>query len=78
MDDSCLGIVNGAIWVNCSCQHCAVANFWPHEPKMKRVTLVDRSEDDKVPLLLHEIGEHHADERRLASQESIDTPVGCV
>ncbi|MCY4128774.1 MAG: TauD/TfdA family dioxygenase [Gammaproteobacteria bacterium] len=63
-----------AMWDNRSCQHYAVADFWPHERKMERVTLVDRSEDDEVPFWLDENGERHYG-KRLASQESIDTPL---
>ena len=64
-----------AMWDNRSCQHYAVADFWPHERKMERVTLVDRSEDDEVPFWQDENGERH-NGMRLASQESIDTPLG--
>lgn len=66
-----------AMWDNRSCQHYAVADFWPHERKMERVTLVDRSEDDEVPFWQDENGERHYG-IRLASQESIDTPLGYV
>ncbi|MCY4095078.1 MAG: TauD/TfdA family dioxygenase [Gammaproteobacteria bacterium] len=64
-----------AMWDNRSCQHYAVADFWPHERKMERVTLVDRSEEDEVPFWKDENGERHFSVR-LATQESIDTPLG--
>ena len=63
-----------AMWDNRSCQHYAVADFWPHERKMERVTLVDRSEEDEVPFWKDENGERHFS-LRLATQESIDTPL---
>lgn len=63
-----------AMWDNRSCQHYAVADFWPHERLMDRVTLVDRSIEDEVPFWQDENGERHYSER-LASQESIDTPI---
>ena len=64
-----------AMWDNRSCQHYAVADFWPHERKMERVTLVDPSEDDEIPFWQDENGQRHYG-RRLATQESIDTPLG--
>lgn len=63
-----------AMWDNRSCQHYAVADFWPYERKMERVTLVDRSEVNEVPFWEDENGERHYGVR-LASQESIDTPI---
>ena len=63
-----------AMWDNRSCQHYAVADFWPHERKMERVTLVDRSEHNEVPFWEDENGKRHYSVR-LASQESIDTPL---
>ena len=64
-----------AMWDNRSCQHYAVADFWPHERLMERVTLVDRSADDEVPFWTDANGERHYSVM-LASRESIDTPLG--
>ena len=64
-----------AMWDNRSCQHYAVADFWPHERLMERVTLVDASEEDEVPFWLDASGERHYSVM-LASQESINTPLG--
>ena len=64
-----------AMWDNRACQHYAVADFWPYERKMERVTLVARSEADEVPFWEDENGKRHYGVR-LASQESIDTPPG--
>ena len=63
-----------AMWDNRSCQHYAVADFWPYERKMERVTLVDRSEEAEIPFWRDDKGENHYSVT-LASQESIDTPV---
>ncbi|MCY3857974.1 MAG: TauD/TfdA family dioxygenase [Gammaproteobacteria bacterium] len=63
-----------AMWDNRSCQHYAVADFWPHERRMERVTLVDPTEDDEIPFWQDENGERHYG-KRLATQESIDTPL---
>lgn len=64
-----------AMWDNRSCQHYAVADFWPHERKMERVTLLDKLEANEVPYWEDTVGNRHYSER-LASQESIDTPLG--
>ena len=64
-----------AMWDNRSCQHYAVADFWPHERLMERVTLVEASEEDEVPFWLDADGERHYSVM-LASQESINTPLG--
>ena len=63
-----------AMWDNRSAQHYAVADFWPHERLMERVTLVDRSKEDEVPFWQDAQGIKHYS-KRLASQESIDTPL---
>ena len=62
------------MWDNRSAQHYAVADFWPHERFMERVTLVDPAEENEVPFWEDEDGQRHYGER-LASQESIDTPL---
>ncbi len=64
-----------AIWDNRSCQHYAVADFWPHERLMERVTLVDPSEQDEVPFWADANGVRHYSVM-LTSRESIDTPLG--
>ena len=64
-----------AMWDNRSCQHYAVADFWPHERRMERVTLIDPSAEDEVPFWLDGDGKRHYG-MLLASQESIDTPLG--
>ncbi len=64
-----------AMWDNRSAQHYAVSDFWPHERRMERVTLVDPSPEDEIPFWQDEQGERHYSVR-LASQEEIDTPVG--
>ena len=64
-----------AMWDNRSCQHYAVADFWPHERLMERVTLVDPSEQDEVPFWTDANGERHYSVL-LSSRESIDTPLG--
>ena len=64
-----------AMWDNRSCQHYAVADFWPHERLMERVTLVDASEEDEVPFWLDANGERHYSVM-LTTRESIDTPLG--
>ncbi len=64
-----------AMWDNRSAQHYAVSDFWPHERRMERVTLVDPSPADELPFWEDERGKRHYSVR-LASQEEIDTPVG--
>lgn len=64
-----------AMWDNRACQHYAVADFWPHERKMERVTLVDRSEENEIPFWQDADGVKHYSER-LATRESIDTGIG--
>ena len=63
-----------AMWDNRSCQHYAVADFWPHERRMERVTLIDRSEDNEVPFWQDENGERQYGEL-LATEESLDAPI---
>lgn len=64
-----------AMWDNRSCQHYAVADFWPHERLMERVTLVDPSEDDEVPFWTDHNGKRHYSVL-LTSRQAIDTPLG--
>ena len=64
-----------AMWDNRSCQHYAVSDFWPHERRMERVTLVDRSAEDEVPFWEDASGKRHYSVL-LTSQEAIDTPLG--
>ena len=64
-----------AMWDNRSCQHYAVADFWPHDRFMERVTLLDRNEDNEVPFWLDVQGERHYG-RILTSEEEISTPIG--
>ena len=64
-----------AMWDNRSCQHYAVADFWPHERLMERVTLVEASEVDEVPFWRDADGQRHYSLRR-TSREHIDTPLG--
>ena len=63
------------MWDNRSCQHYAVADFWPHERLMERVTLVDPSEEDEVPFWTDANGERHYGVL-LTSRQAIDTPLG--
>ncbi len=64
-----------AMWDNRSAQHYAVADFWPYERRMERVTLVDPNPEDEVPFWQDEDGTRHYGER-VASREAIDTPIG--
>lgn len=64
-----------AMWDNRSCQHYAVSDFWPHERRMERVTLVDPSPDDEVPFWADDSGKRHYSVM-LTSREAIDTPLG--
>ena len=66
-----------AMWDNRSCQHYAVADFWPHERLMERVTLVDPSEENEVPFWADANGARHYSVM-LTSRESIDTPLGAA
>jgi taurine dioxygenase len=63
-----------AMWDNRSCQHYAVGDFWPHERKMERVTLLDRSEADEVPFWSDGDGNRHYSVL-LTSEEEISTPL---
>ena len=63
-----------AMWDNRSAQHYAVSDFWPHERRMERVTLVDPSPENELPFWQDENGKRHYS-TRIASQEEIDTPV---
>lgn len=64
-----------AMWDNRACQHYAVADFWPHERKMERVTLIDRSEQDELPFWEDAKGARHYSEP-LVSEETLATPIG--
>lgn len=64
-----------AMWDNRSCQHYAVADFWPHERRMERVTLLDRSLDDEIPFWQDANGNRHHG-RVLTTEEAISTPLG--
>jgi taurine dioxygenase len=64
-----------AMWDNRSCQHYAVADFWPHERKMERVTLLDASPADEVPFFEDDSGTRHYSVM-LASEREISTPLG--
>ena len=64
-----------AMWDNRSCQHYAVSDFWPHERRMERVTLVDPSPEDEVPFWQDASGERHYS-TLLTSEEAINTPRG--
>lgn len=63
-----------AMWDNRSAQHYAVSDFWPHERRMERVTLIDPVPEDEVPFRVDESGRRHYG-ARLATREEIDTPV---
>lgn len=63
-----------AMWDNRACQHYAVADFWPYERKMERVTLLDRNPEDEVPFYLDDNGVRHYGEV-LTSEAEISTPV---
>ena len=63
-----------AMWDNRACQHYAVADFWPYERKMERVTLLDRSPDDEVPFYLDDNGVRNFGEI-LTSEAEISSPV---
>ena len=64
-----------AMWDNRSCQHYAVSDFWPHERRMERVTLVDPSPDDEVPFWEDATGKRHYSVL-LTSEKAINTPLG--
>jgi taurine dioxygenase len=64
-----------AMWDNRACQHYAVADFWPYERRMERVTLVDPSKEDEIPFWADADGKRHYSVR-IASEEAINTPVG--
>ena len=64
-----------AMWDNRSCQHYAVADFWPHERKMERVTMIEPQEEDEVPFWQDAAGQRHY-ATLLTSEEELATPVG--
>ncbi|MCS5567237.1 MAG: TauD/TfdA family dioxygenase [Pseudomonadales bacterium] len=64
-----------AMWDNRSCQHYAVGDFWPHERKMERVTLLEPKAADEVPFWLDAEGNRHHGEV-LTSEAEISTPLG--
>jgi len=64
-----------AMWDNRSCQHYAVGDFWPHERKMERVTLLEPKIEDEVPFWLDGEGNRQYGEL-LTSEEEISTPIG--
>ncbi len=64
-----------AMWDNRSCQHYAVGDFWPHERRMERVTLLDPVPEDEVPYWEDANGQRHYSEL-VASEEEINTPIG--
>lgn len=64
-----------AMWDNRSCQHYAVSDFWPHERRMERVTMVDPSEADEMPFWQDGEGVRHYSVL-LTTEESLATPVG--
>lgn len=64
-----------AMWDNRSCQHYAVADFWPHERRMERVTLLDPSPDDELPFWQDAGGTRHYSVL-LTSEQEISTPIG--
>ena len=64
-----------AMWDNRACQHYAVGDFWPHERRMERVTLVDRAEQDEIPFWEDADGNRHYSELLISEQE-LGTPVG--
>ncbi len=64
-----------AMWDNRACQHYAVGDFWPHERRMERVTLVDPSPEEELPFWQDADGKRHYSER-LVTEEEMATPVG--
>ena len=62
-----------AMWDNRACQHYAVGDFWPHERKMERVTLLDPEEANEVPFWEDASGERHYSVL-LTSEEELATP----
>jgi len=66
-----------AMWDNRSCQHYAVADFWPYERHMERVTLLDPSQEDEVPFWVDPNGQRQYS-ALLTSTEAMDTPIGKV
>jgi len=64
-----------AMWDNRSCQHYAVGDFWPHERKMERVTLLEPNAEDEVPFWLDAEGNRHHGQV-LTSEAEISTPLG--
>ncbi len=66
-----------AMWDNRACQHYAVGDFWPHERKMERVTLVDPDPEHELPFWQDASGERHYSER-LVTETEMATPVGAA
>ena len=64
-----------AMWDNRACQHYAVADFWPHERRMERVTLLDPDEANEVPFWEDADRERHYSVL-LTSEEELATPIG--
>ena len=64
-----------AMWDNRSCQHYATADFWPHERKMERVTLIEPSPEDEIPFWEDANGERHFG-ALLTSEAELSTPIG--
>ena len=62
-----------AMWDNRACQHYAVGDFWPHERKMERVTLLDPEEANEVPFWEDASGERHYSVL-LTTEEELATP----
>ena len=66
-----------AMWDNRSCQHYAVADFWPHTRRMERVTLVDPNEQDEVPFWEDSNGVRHYS-KLLTTPEAMNAPLRAV
>jgi taurine dioxygenase len=64
-----------AMWDNRSCQHYAVADFWPHERLMERVTLLDKCENNEIPFWTDASGERHHGVA-LVTEAELATPIG--
>jgi hypothetical protein len=52
-----------------------VADFWPHERLMERVTLLDKCENNEIPFWTDASGERHHGVA-LVTEAELATPIG--